>query len=76
MTHSINTEMPNLFIIGAAKCGTTSLHHYLDQHPEVSMSEVKEPRYFCRHFDDLGLPAVSRRDEYLGLFESGTAHRG
>ena len=45
---SRNREMPNLFIIGAAKCGTSSLHSYLDLHPEISMSDVKEPMYFLR----------------------------
>lgn len=38
--------LPNLFVIGAPKCGTTSLHHYLDQHPQIAMSVVKEPKYF------------------------------
>jgi hypothetical protein len=32
------TALPNLVIIGAAKCGTTSLHHYLASHPEISMA--------------------------------------
>jgi hypothetical protein len=39
-------EKPNLFIIGAMKCGTTSLHNYLDAHPAITMSEEKEPGYF------------------------------
>jgi len=38
--------LPNLFVIGAPKCGTTSLHRYLDQHPRISMSAVKEPKFF------------------------------
>lgn len=38
--------LPNLFVIGAMKCGTSSLHHYLDQHPEISMSADKEPNVF------------------------------
>ena len=37
---------PNFIIVGAAKCGTTSLYHYLKQHPEVYMSPLKETRYF------------------------------
>lgn len=37
---------PNFLIIGAAKCGTTSLYHYLRQHPEVYMSPIKEPNHF------------------------------
>lgn len=39
-------QRPNLFIIGAAKCGTTSLHSYLAQHPQIYMSELKEPCFF------------------------------
>jgi len=38
--------LPNLFVIGAPKCGTTSLHRYLAQHPRISMSALKEPKYF------------------------------
>jgi hypothetical protein len=41
-------RLPNLFVIGAPKCGTTSLHHYLDQHPEVTMTTVKEPFVFVK----------------------------
>ncbi len=37
---------PNLIIIGTQKCGTSSLHHYLDQHPDVFMSETKELDFF------------------------------
>ena len=40
--------LPNLLIVGAAKCGTTSLHSYLDQHPQVAMSEKKELQLFSR----------------------------
>ncbi|HWU21277.1 MAG TPA: sulfotransferase [Nocardioides sp.] len=40
-------HLPNFFIIGAAKAGTTSLHFYLDQHPDVFMAEMKELHYFC-----------------------------
>ncbi len=37
---------PNLFIVGAAKSGTTSLYHHLKQHPEVYLSPIKEPNFF------------------------------
>jgi len=33
-------------VIGAGKSGTTSLYHYLKQHPQIFMSPVKEPKYF------------------------------
>lgn len=42
--------LPNFLLIGAAKCGTTSLAHYLDQHPEIFMSPEKEPRFFAEEF--------------------------
>ena len=38
--------LPNLLVIGAQKCGTTSLHRYLKLHPEVSMSVPKELDFF------------------------------
>jgi hypothetical protein len=40
-------KYPNFFIVGAPKCGTTSLHYWLSQHPEIFMSEPKEPHFFC-----------------------------
>lgn len=42
-------HFPNLFIIGAMKAGTSSLHEYLHQHPEIFMSRMKEPQYFAPH---------------------------
>lgn len=41
-----NRRRPNLFIIGAMKSGTTSLHSYLADHPQIFMSRYKEPCYF------------------------------
>ena len=41
----MSKKLPNFLIVGAAKCGTSSLHKYLDQHPEIFMSKVKEPRF-------------------------------
>ena len=38
--------LPNLVVIGGLKCGTTSLHHYLNLHPEVQMSRPKELNFF------------------------------
>jgi hypothetical protein len=40
--------MPNFFIVGAAKAGTTALYEYLKQHPQVYMPPLKEPHYFAR----------------------------
>jgi sulfotransferase family protein len=39
--------LPNFFVIGAGKSGTTALYHSLAQHPDVYMSPVKEPMFFA-----------------------------
>lgn len=64
---------PDFFIVGAPKCGTTSMDYYLGQHPEVFMAE-KEPHYFAR---DL-IPDCDRltEDGYFALFATpGPAKR-
>lgn len=38
--------LPGFFIIGAGKCGTTSLWHYFQKHRHICMSSVKEPSFF------------------------------
>lgn len=62
--------LPTFFVIGAAKCGTQSLHRYLDEHPEISMSKVKEPCVFSHS------RFLDKYDDYSGQFEPGTLHRG
>ena len=42
----MGSSLPNFFIVGTGKAGTTSLHDYLGQHPQIYMSPVKEPCYF------------------------------
>ncbi len=39
--------LPNFFVVGAPKAGTTSLYNYLDQHPAVYLSPIKEPAFFA-----------------------------
>ena len=41
--------IPNLFIVGSWKAGTSSLYFYLKDHPDVFMSRVKEPHYFVNN---------------------------
>jgi hypothetical protein len=48
----VSRPLPNFFIPGAAKAGTTSLHRYLAQHPEIFMTEEKEPHFFTRRWDE------------------------
>lgn len=62
---------PNFFIAGAPKCGTTSLHSYLQAVPGIYMSRIKEPNYFSRVAIPDDHPMVKPiRDEsqYLQLF--------
>jgi len=40
-------KKPNTLIVGAPRCGTTKLYKVLKSHPNVYMSSVKEPGYFC-----------------------------
>jgi hypothetical protein len=61
-----NYTFPNLIIPGAGKSGTSSLHRYLNQHPNIYMSEKKEPAYFFR--DDLYQKEI---EWYSSLFEPG-----
>ncbi len=41
--------LPNFLVVGAAKAGTTSIYKYLEQHPDVYMSPVKEPKFLTSH---------------------------
>ncbi|MBT6687182.1 MAG: sulfotransferase [Bacteroidetes bacterium] len=62
-------KKPNFFILGAPKCGTTSVASWLNDHPNIFISPMKEPNYFntdAKRFiilDDL---------EYLNLFSKAT----
>ncbi len=63
--------LPNLIVIGAQKCGTSSLHHYLGLHPEVTMSTPKELNFFIdRQNWSRGL------DWYRGHFDPAAKVRG
>jgi hypothetical protein len=42
------SSLPNLFLVGAAKAGTTSIHALLDAHPSVFMSRIKETNFFSQ----------------------------
>jgi hypothetical protein len=61
---------PNFFIVGAAKAGTTSLYHYLRQHPDVFMPDDKEPWHFCNLSEPAPYSSTRYSDPgaYLALF--------
>jgi hypothetical protein len=73
-------RMPDFFIAGAPKCGTTALFSYLQSHPGIFLPEArpgisrltaKEPHYFCTDFPDYR--RCRSLDDYLGLFAEAPA---
>jgi hypothetical protein len=63
--------LPNLIIIGAMKCGTTSLHFQLRRHPQIAMSRSKELNFFVEERN------WKRGVEwYAARFRDGTPIRG
>jgi len=63
-------KKPNFFIIGAPKCGTTSLAAWLSEHPNIYMSPLKEPHFFNM---DLKYHNVSNSRDYWLLFDGVTS---
>lgn len=51
MTVETEAFPPQLFLIGAQKAGTTTLAYLLDQHPDIAVSNPKEPDFFSQHYD-------------------------
>ncbi len=61
---------PNFFIVGAPKCGTTALSEYLRDHPNIYISEPKEPHYFTFDFEQYRV--TKTWEEYINLFAQST----
>lgn len=61
-----NFRLPNLFIPGAGKSGTSTLHAMLDQHPKICMSSIKEPQFWTsKNFNDF---SKTDFENYSALF--------
>lgn len=65
--------LPNLLIVGAAKSGTTSLHNYLNQHPDIFMCSPKEPHFLINKEIGINRIPIGITDisEYKNLFLEG-----
>lgn len=66
-------KLPNFMIIGAGKCGTTSLHHYFQQNPDIYICPKKETFFFLNETDrekSRKWGAVTRYEEYRDLFQN------
>ena len=72
-----NIDLPNLLIVGAAKSGTTSLHNYLKQHPNIFMTEHKEPHFLINF--EIGESRVHKAvitlEKYKKMFKTEAEYR-
>lgn len=64
-------KIPNFFIVGAPKCGTTAMNDYLNQHPDVFMAH-KELHYFG---EDLQIKNRISEPEYLQHFQNAVGEK-
>jgi hypothetical protein len=77
---------PNLFVVGAPRCGTTAMHDLLAQHPDIFMSLHKEPHFFnsdinrrfVEYQGQTNDPLIWDIEPYLRLFDKAgaEAYRG
>ena len=58
--------LPTFLILGAARAGTSALHQWLDQHPDVCVSRPAETQFFSLHADRGLEPYESFFDHYGG----------
>jgi sulfotransferase family protein len=80
-------RLPNFLIVGSAKCGTSSLYAYLQQHPQVFMTTPKEPTFFGNegtdglfngpHDEDRAYHSrvITTWKDYTALFDRATTER-
>ena len=73
----MHQKKPNFFIIGAMKAATTSLYTYLKQHPDIFMTQVKEPMFFNNFLQDKNYKIIGSSKkkintlkEYFTMFDS------
>jgi hypothetical protein len=68
-------RVPDFFVIGHPKCGTTALYAMLKRHPQIYMSDVKEPQFFASDLrvlsgDERSSAGQRTLSEYMALFEA------
>lgn len=60
---------PNFFIVGFPRCGTTAMHEYLKGHPNIFMSEPKEPNFLAEDLPEKVVRTIDSWDAYGRLFQ-------
>lgn len=72
---------PKFLVVGAARSGTTALHHYLQQHKEIFLPAQKEPCFFCfvdeqlRYKNGKFAFAITDTNKYEKLFEKANPNQ-
>jgi len=84
-TLGVQERVPDFFIVGQPKSGTTALYRMLKSHPQVYMPEMKEPLFFAsdlRPYLNQPLEDPEKRpqfpatyEEYLSLFQAAEAEQ-
>jgi Sulfotransferase domain len=68
-------RVPDFFVVGHPKSGTTALYEMLRRHPQIFMPDVKEPRFFDSDHRELAGGGGRSLAEYLELFSGASAHQ-
>lgn len=61
--------LPSFLVVGAAKCGTTSLFHYLRHHPDIFIPARKECRFFSHMPGNFQGPGAAYQNDIIRTFE-------
>ena len=54
--------IPDFFLLGAPKCGTSAPYEYFREHPPIFMPRLKEPHYFSTDIREYG--SVQTEEDY------------
>jgi Sulfotransferase family len=68
-------KLPNFLIVGVQKAGTTSIYNYLNEHPQVYMSPIKETNFLEKDWETIDLALSTKQkirtiEEYSQLFQN------
>jgi Sulfotransferase family len=68
-------NLPNFLIVGVQKAGTTSIYNYLNEHPQVYMSPIKETNFLEKDWETIAPELCKKQkirtiEEYSQLFQN------
>lgn len=59
--------VPDVFLVGAAKAGTTSIYNYFKKHPDIFVSPIKEPNFFSTDILTENFSAIYKKNTFLDV---------